>query len=158
MSKRLRGVLRFAVGRPAVVFLGALGGVVVTMLGAIAAGLEAWMGPPILACLATAFLAVVQSLRVLWHQSLPGFLVLASLILVIGIQSLRAGGEMALAALAWSPLGLAAALELTLRWLRASRGPLWLDRPAGEASAETAASPRTTSIDRCTSGTVPPRS
>jgi hypothetical protein len=137
MSERLRGLLRFAVGRPAVVFLAALGGVIAILL--VASGRErepAWIGPLILGCLATAFVAVVQALRVLWHQSLPRFLVLGSLILAIGILYLRESGDMALAALAWSPLGLAAALELALRWLRASRGPLWLDRPAGGASAE----------------------
>jgi hypothetical protein len=105
MIERLRGVLRVAVGRPAVVFLAALGGgILILAVAATRQPEPAWIGPPILGCLATAFLAVVQSLRVLWQRSLPKFLVLGSLILFIGILYFRESGDMALAALAWSPL------------------------------------------------------
>jgi hypothetical protein len=141
VSERLRRTLRFAASRPAVVFLAALGGIALIMLVATNSQQEpAWITPLILGCLATAFVAVVQSLRVLWHQSLPRFLVLGSLIVLIGIHYLRESEDIAVAALAWSPLPLAAALELALRWLRARRGALWLDRPPSGATATAPAS------------------
>jgi hypothetical protein len=136
----LHAVLRFAVRRPAIVFLAALGGVLLAMLVAVNMQREpAWLGPVILTCLWTAFAAVVQALRVLWHQSFPRFLVLGALIAVVGIMYYRESGDLALGALASSPLPLAAVLELLLRWLRASRGSLWLDAPVQEAPAKTAA-------------------
>ena len=134
MTERLRRVLRFVVGRPALTLITSLCALVVVV--AIAAGSAReppWVWPVVVGCLATAYVSVVQALRVLWRHRRPGGLLLASVILGAGFFAFRETGSMADAALAWSPLAGAVLLDLAIGRLRAWRGPLWLDRPSDAA-------------------------
>jgi hypothetical protein len=136
MLEHFRAVLRFAVRRPALVFLACIGAFFVLAFSRGDGPEPAWVGPVVVSLAATGFLSVVQGLRVLWRQSRNKLLVLSSLFVLIAVLTLRSGGGWAAAALALSPLLLAAVLELAIGRLRAARGPLWLDGPAGASQAE----------------------
>jgi hypothetical protein len=139
MIKGLRAVLRFAVRRPAVAFLAALGALML-LPALVPYGPEpAWVPAVGMSCFTLAYAAVVQSLRVLWYQSRSKFLVLGSLFVFIAGLTVQGGGGLWAAAFALSPLLLAAVLDQLIRRLRAARGPLWLDPPVQETPAETAA-------------------
>jgi hypothetical protein len=100
-----------------------------------------WLMPALGVGFFLIYLAAVQGLRVLWHESRAKAVVGASLFVLVGGLLLQ-GGAAPAAAVAWSPIALALALEWALRRLRASRGPLWLDAPTKAHAVE--APPATT--------------
>ena len=128
MGEGLKPVLRFAVARPGTLFLAALGGAVIVSWAATPGEHDpAWQEPLLGGCLALAYLAAVQGLRVSWYESRAKAIVLASLFALVGGLLLQSGGGALATAIALSPVALAVALERVLRGLRASHGPLWLD-------------------------------